>query len=419
MVKVSVIIPVYNGQKYLRKCLDSVCAQTLRDIEIICVDDGSTDDSLQILNDYRQNDARFYVLTQQNQYAGVARNNGLSRALGEYVVFWDADDYFAPDALEKLYTCATERNADVCVCDAQDFDSETDALLAHSYVRGPFPEKECFNIEDMQERIYTFTSTVTWNKLIKRSLLLDNHIQFQALKHINDVGAILLVLSCAKRITILNEKLIFYRMNRKDSLMGTYGEKTDSVFIAYEKTKEELENRGLLDNPVIRRSFQNKALGVYLYTMPYPNNYSQYEAFYLRMKEESFGVLDMLHMAEDDIYNARHKLQYASIQEMDAGDYLYWEFQGLIRKNNEQGQKLKASRQKNKDLRAAKRELNSEIKKLKKKNKELEKSNAGLERQLADSKKENLSLRASWSYRIGSIIMWLPGKLKRLVKRVH
>ena len=91
--KVSVIIPVYNVEDYLRQCLDSVINQTLKDIEIICVDDGSTDNSLQIFREYEQKDSRVKVLTQKNQYAGVARNTGMNIARGHYYVFLDSDDF--------------------------------------------------------------------------------------------------------------------------------------------------------------------------------------------------------------------------------------------------------------------------------------------------------------------------------------
>ena len=93
-IKVSVIVPVYNAQQYLKDTLDTIIGQSLKSIEIICVDDGSSDESLSILKDYQNKDSRLTVLTQQNQYAGVARNNGLSIARGKYVVFWDADDLF-------------------------------------------------------------------------------------------------------------------------------------------------------------------------------------------------------------------------------------------------------------------------------------------------------------------------------------
>lgn len=104
--KVSVVIPVYNVADYLSECLNSILNQTLEDIEVICVDDGSTDGSLDILRHYEEHDMRLQVLTQKHMTAGAARNTGLDRARGEYVIFLDADDFFAPDMLEKTYARA-------------------------------------------------------------------------------------------------------------------------------------------------------------------------------------------------------------------------------------------------------------------------------------------------------------------------
>ena len=101
MVKVSVIIPVYNAQQYLKQCLDSICQQTLHEIEIICIDDGSTDDSLRILQEYTKKESRLQILTQKNQGAGAARNCGLRAAKGLYLSFLDADDFFEPNMLEE------------------------------------------------------------------------------------------------------------------------------------------------------------------------------------------------------------------------------------------------------------------------------------------------------------------------------
>ena len=114
--KVSVIIPVYNTEKYLRECLDSVVNQTLRDIEIICVDDGSTDASPEILRKYAEKDSRVQVFTQEKSNAGAARNVGLSKAAGEYLAFLDSDDYYELSMLEHMLACAQERAADVVVC---------------------------------------------------------------------------------------------------------------------------------------------------------------------------------------------------------------------------------------------------------------------------------------------------------------
>ena len=110
--KVSVIIPVYNTEQYLRECLDSVVNQTLKDIEIICVDDGSTDNSLAILREYKAKDSRIIVLTQENQFAGVARNHGMEAACGQYYAFMDADDCFLPDAIEKMFNLCEQYELD-------------------------------------------------------------------------------------------------------------------------------------------------------------------------------------------------------------------------------------------------------------------------------------------------------------------
>ena len=96
-VKVTVVIPVYNAQRHLRQMLDSVISQTLKEIEIICVDDGSTDSSKEILEEYKSKDERITVLHQQNLFAGVARNTGMKAARGEFLAFWDSDDYARSD----------------------------------------------------------------------------------------------------------------------------------------------------------------------------------------------------------------------------------------------------------------------------------------------------------------------------------
>ena len=116
---VSVIIPAWNASSYLRQCLDSVTSQTLTDIEIICVDDGSTDDTSDILCEYAEKDTRISVIRQENRGAGAARNNALKYAKGKYLSFLDADDFFEPEMLEKSYAAAEKNQADIVVfgCD--------------------------------------------------------------------------------------------------------------------------------------------------------------------------------------------------------------------------------------------------------------------------------------------------------------
>ena len=125
-IKVSVILPVYNVEKYLKQCLDTIVGQTLKEIEILCVDDGSTDDSVQILKEYEQKDHRIKVLSQKNAGAGAARNLGLRHASGKYLSFLDSDDFFEPDMLETAYEQAERYQAEMVVFRSNQYLTEKD-----------------------------------------------------------------------------------------------------------------------------------------------------------------------------------------------------------------------------------------------------------------------------------------------------
>lgn len=116
MIDVSVIVPVYNASRYLSKCLDSLISQTIESYEIIIINDGSTDNSLEIINNYKNNE-KVKIISTKNNGIGIARNNGLKQAKGKYVLFVDSDDYVSEDFIEKMLQKATEETADVVICD--------------------------------------------------------------------------------------------------------------------------------------------------------------------------------------------------------------------------------------------------------------------------------------------------------------
>lgn len=121
MCEISVIIPVYNVEDYLGACLESVLNQSFEDIEVICINDGSTDNSLEILEDYARNDNRIRILTQENKGLGASRNRGLKESQGKYVYFIDSDDYIELNALEKLHNSAIDNNSDIVIFKFQTF----------------------------------------------------------------------------------------------------------------------------------------------------------------------------------------------------------------------------------------------------------------------------------------------------------
>ena len=218
-IKVTVIMPVYNAAEYLRESLDCLTKQTLQDIEIICVDDGSTDESLCILEEYSKKDNRFMVLSQKNLHAGVARNNGIDHASGEYMIFLDADDLFELELLEKTYKQGIQQDADIVLFDADYFNTETGERLVQNHLLRTelLDGKEVFSRKDIPDRLFTITTTCPWTKLYSRKFIEKYKLRFQNLRHSNDVYFVLSSLALAERITYLNEKLVYYRVNQTKS----------------------------------------------------------------------------------------------------------------------------------------------------------------------------------------------------------
>lgn len=176
-IKVSVVVPVYNVDEFLDDTLSYITAQTLKDIEIICVDDGSTDNSCKIIESWMEKDSRIQLVKQENQYAGVARNNGLKKAHGKYVIFWGADDLFEEMALEVLYTQAEKENADICICEARKYDNAKDKYIpSNAYLKEEFlpEEKETFNKFDVPEHIFNEPGDFLVQKSITRRVNNEN-----------------------------------------------------------------------------------------------------------------------------------------------------------------------------------------------------------------------------------------------------
>ena len=232
--KVSVIMPVYNAEKYLRECLNSITNQTLREIEIICIDDGSTDGSLGILNEYAKNDERMHILTQHNQYAGVARNNGLRQAISKYVFFMDGDDYCSRKLLEHALAEAEKENADMVVFDHERYDETTGHTEKNRDVTiNQLPEGcKVFNYRTNPKRIMSIVNPVPWNKLLRREFLIEWELTFEPLSSTNDITFSALCTACAERIVYLNEVLLTYRVNVKDSITSSKKKNLDNVIRA-------------------------------------------------------------------------------------------------------------------------------------------------------------------------------------------
>lgn len=259
MAQVSVVIPVYNIERHLRQCLDSVAGQSLRDMEVICVDDGSTDDSPKILADYASKDSRFQIITQSNAGPGAARNTGMAKATGKYLIFLDSDDWFEPDFLERMVAKAESTEADVTICRAVEFDTETGRELPSEWMlKSEYLPRETFSPEDIAEHLFQFTYGMPWDKLYRRQYLLRVDVKFPTLRNSEDLAFVFPTLLSAERITVIERVLIHHRINRSTSVSNSRTAQPEAPYQAFQIVKTYLADRGLMER--YQRSFLNWAM---------------------------------------------------------------------------------------------------------------------------------------------------------------
>lgn len=223
MPKVSIIIPVYNAEKFISKCLDSVLNQSLREIEVFCIDDGSTDKSWEILQRYAKKDERLTAIQQVNSGAAIARNKGLKRATGEYIGFVDADDSIDENYFEELYRTAIDSNADISRAFVKvKFDNEN--LV--SQIRMDVDSYERFYNDEGKEAVESDKlklRAVIWLSIYRTSFLRENNITFVAKLRTGQDSVFNLYASYyANKIVHTQNRVYYYRLVRDDSLMTQF-----------------------------------------------------------------------------------------------------------------------------------------------------------------------------------------------------
>lgn len=248
-VKVSFIVPVYNVERYLEKCLESILNQTLKEIEIICINDDSKDKSLEILKEYEEKHNKIKIINKEkNEGVLNARIDGLKIAQGEYVAFIDSDDYIKEDFAEKMYEQAINTNSDITVCAFYRIKSEKDyaAEMTNTKNKVIYIEKE--------PEEFISVNTALWNKLYKKSIFEEMYILKEPPKVLEDMMFLMIILPKAKKITFIQDPLYYY-MVRQNSAMTSIEEEQIKViensFIElkkhYELDKKRSELLSVLD----------------------------------------------------------------------------------------------------------------------------------------------------------------------------
>lgn len=238
MAKVSVIIPVHNAAKFLGACLDSVLGQEFKDIEVICIDDSSTDCSATILAEYALADSRVKSMVgRESRGAGAARNAGLEVASGDWLHFVDADDLVRPVCAAAAVACGEAEGADVVVFGAEELDESTGWLT-------PLPLDLSVKRDD--PRILKSYATSPWNKLFRRSFVERCGIRFQEIARANDLAFVVEALCRADKVAVLERSLYRYRIHTGVSLQDTKDRTPNAGDLALDEARRRLEACGVL-----------------------------------------------------------------------------------------------------------------------------------------------------------------------------
>lgn len=235
MTKISIIIPIYNSEKYLRQCLTSVEMQTFKDFECLCIDDGSRDSSVSIVEEFMNRDSRFRLISQANQGASVARNTGLSQAKGQYIMFLDSDDWYEPNACEKAYEAITSENADVALFSGiWEYTNQSVINYALTEKREVLEEDACKNLRrkmfglcgrELSEITKFDYLSLLYLKIYRKDIIQDNRL---SIPDIRETGSFedglfnIYYFRYVKKAVYLGDALYHYRKDNDTSITTKY-----------------------------------------------------------------------------------------------------------------------------------------------------------------------------------------------------
>ena len=291
MTRVSVIIPVYNIERHLRQCLDSVAGQTLSELQIICGDDGSSDASAGILAEYAARDSRFQIITQANAGPGAARNAGMERAQGDFLIFLDSDDWFESDLLEEMTARALETGADVTVCRSVEFDSATGReRLSEWMLKTCFLPASAFTAQEIAPHLFQFTYGWPWDKLYRMDYLKREGFRYPPLPNSEDLVYVFPSLAAARRIAVTERTLVHHRVNRSASVSNSRHLDPGVPYQAVRLLEAELRSRDLYC--LYERSFLNWAMEFLVWNASNMGDAAAGRQFFHALREEWMPALD-------------------------------------------------------------------------------------------------------------------------------
>lgn len=377
MVDVTIIVPVYNVSEYLSECMDSLINQTFEDIEIICVNDGSTDDSLEILERYRKTDERITVISQENRGLGASRNVGLKASSGDYVFFMDSDDFLELNAIELLHDNITKNKSDAAFYRAYKYTDGEKSYFAMLNFNKIFPDCDYDNFTFTYKDAKDYVLNGGYNAVLKlyKKEFLDSYPDFYFPESIafEDILFHVKLMIRAKRLSFIPNRLYYYRYNQQ-SIVNT-PEYAFDIFKNIEMVEQFLTENDLMDEFKLDfEYFKMKRMDFHLMK-------SNSEEFFRKTKGEYEKI------EPNDLFKDHELYRFNTLLDSDC----FAEY--LIRLYNDKDSDLA-------DVRKDNRNLKKQIDKLKKENKNLKSQNKKLSKRNDDLSSLNDEILTSNSWKV-------------------
>ena len=248
--KISIIMPIFNSENFIEECLSSLINQIFKNFELICVNDGSTDNTLKILKKFEEKDERIHIITQENLGAGNARNVGMKASKGEYIIFLDSDDIFNETMLEELYAKIKGNNLEIVICNSQNFYIYNNKTIFYKK-NYSFSKKQLmiinkkFSSLNIKENFFNTFIWWPWDKIFKKKYIENLGIEFQNLKSTNDLFFICSAVISSNKILFFDKILINHRVGIKSSIENSRERSWDNFYYALKKLKKFIKKKGL------------------------------------------------------------------------------------------------------------------------------------------------------------------------------
>lgn len=315
---VSVIIPVYNNEEYLRIGLNCILNQTLKNIEIICVNDGSTDSSQNILIEYAEKHEQIVILNQDNKGAGAARNYGFKYASGKYVYFFDSDDMCSPTMLEETVKIAENECADIVAFNFSRLNLQGELTPRKGYHKEWLPPNTTvFNYLDCPSTILTVINPTPWNKLYLRQFVQNNHLKFEEISSTNDITFAAVSAAVAQKIVVIEKDFYTYRVGHSDTISSKKSKNLNNVSIAVSSAVKQVSSLPYADT--IRASIRRFEVDNYIFALKNyipdfsaPNVKSFYDDIHNRFCSSDYMDATIESIGYRDLYN-----QFKIVQQYD------------------------------------------------------------------------------------------------------